>query len=117
MQFEGSTSATSPLPHNDEVPGSAGAGCTGAETTNAQLQAMQALTDTALSHLALDDLLREVVDRVTAVMGVDHVAILLLDEDGRTLTVRAARGLLEDGADRVQIPVGQGVGGRIALSR
>src|SRR5262249_62087736 len=99
MQFEGSTSATSPLPHNDEVPGSAGAGCTGAESTNAQLQAMQALTDTALSQLALDDLLREVVDSVTAGMGVDHVAILLVDVDCRTQTVRAARGLRGDGED------------------
>src|SRR5262245_31254712 len=72
-----------------------------AAATNAQLQAMQALTDTALSHLALDDLLPEVLDRVTAVMGVDHVAILLLDEDRRTLTVRAARGPLGEAVDRV----------------
>ncbi len=78
---------------------------------------LQALTDTALSHLALDDLLRELLGRVLAVMDVDHVGILLLDEDGRTLTVRAARGVLEDGVGRVRIPVGQGLGGRIAASR
>src|SRR5260370_6676873 len=77
---------------------------------------LQALTDTALSHLALDDLLRELLGRVLAVMDVDHVGILLLDEDGRTLTVRAARGVLEDGVGRVRIPVGQGLGGRIAAS-
>ena len=63
-----------------------------AEATNAQLRAMQALTDTALSHLALDDLLPELLGRVTAVMGVDNVAISLLDEDDRTLTCGAARG-------------------------
>jgi signal transduction histidine kinase len=88
-----------------------------AERTNAQLQALQALTDTALSHLALDDLLGKLLDRVTGVMSVDHVGILLLDADGQKLRVRAACGVLVDGVGRVQIPMGQGVGGRIAASR
>src|SRR5258707_11092342 len=88
-----------------------------AAATNAQLQAMQALTDTALSHLALDDLLRELLGRVTAVMGVDTVGITLLDEDGQALTLRAARGLGEEDVCRVQIPVGRGFLGRVAASR
>ncbi len=88
-----------------------------AEATNAQLQAMQALTDTALSHLALDDLLRELLGRVTAVLGVDNVAILLLDENDQTLTVRAARGPEEEAIGRTRIPVGQGFSGRIAASK
>jgi hypothetical protein len=36
------------------------------------------LTDPTLSHLALDDLLRVLLGRVTAVIGVDHVGIYLL---------------------------------------
>ena len=88
-----------------------------AEATNAQLRALQALTDTALSHLALDDLLHELLDRVTAVMGVDHVGIFLVDADGQALTIRAARGLLVEHVGQVQIPVGQGVAGRVAASR
>jgi PAS domain S-box-containing protein len=67
-----------------------------AETTNVQLRALEALTDTALSPLALDDLLRELLGRVQAVMGVDHAAILLLEEDGQTITARAIRGLAEE---------------------
>src|SRR5260221_9498842 len=85
--------------------------------TNARLRALQALTDAALSHLALDDLLRELLGRVTAVMGVDTVGITLLDEDGRTLTLRAARGWGEEDVGRVQIPVGRGLLGRVAASR
>ncbi|HEV2458202.1 MAG TPA: PAS domain S-box protein [Ktedonobacterales bacterium] len=81
------------------------------------LEALQALTDTALSHLGLDDLLRELLDRIVVVIGVDSVAILLLDEDGQHLTVRAARGLEEAVATRVQVPVGQGFAGRIAATR
>src|SRR5215469_967073 len=88
-----------------------------ADATNAQLRAMQALTDTALSHLSLDDLLAEVLDRATAVMDVDNVAILLVEDDGRTLAMRAARGQLEEDVGRVRIPVGRGLAGRIAARR
>ncbi|HZC79225.1 MAG TPA: PAS domain S-box protein, partial [Ktedonobacterales bacterium] len=85
-----------------------------AEATNGRLGALQALTDTALSSLALDDLLRELLGRVHAVMGVDNVAILLLDEDGQTLTLRAIRGEEVGGVGRTKIPLGRGVAGRIA---
>jgi PAS domain S-box-containing protein len=88
-----------------------------AEAANAQLQALQALTDTALSHLALDDLLHELLCRVTGVMGVDQVGILLLDADARTLILRAACGLLEAAPGYDRFAMGQGFPGRIAASR
>ena len=88
-----------------------------AEAANTQLQALQALTDSALSHLALDDLLDELLGRVTAVLGVDNVGILLWEEDGQTLTLRAARGLLEEAIGRERVAVGQGLPGRVAASR
>ncbi len=81
------------------------------------LEALQALTDTALSHLGLENLLRELLDRIVAVIGVDSAAILLLDDDGQHLTVRAARGLEEAVAAKVQVPVGKGFAGRIAATR
>ena len=88
-----------------------------AEAANEELRQVQALTDTALSHLGLDDLLRELLDRICTVMGVASVAILLLDADGQQLTVRAARGLEEAAAAKLQIPVGRGLVGRIAATR
>ena len=88
-----------------------------AEATNARLGALEALTDTALSHRALDDLLHELLGRVTAVLGVDHIGILLLDEDGQTLTLQAACGLLVEHVGQVQSPMGQEFAGRIAASR
>ncbi len=112
-RFAHSTSA--PARGEDRVP-SAQATRAAAAATNAQLQALLALTDTALSNLALDDLLPELLGRLTAVMGVDNAALLLLDEDGQTLTVRAARGLLEGEAGRVQPPVGQEFACPIAAS-
>jgi PAS domain S-box-containing protein len=88
-----------------------------AEAANAQLQALQALTDTALSHLALDDLLHELLCRVTDVMSVDQVGILLLDEDAQMLTLQAACGLLETAPGYDRFAMGQGFPGRIAASR
>src|SRR5258706_1609307 len=88
-----------------------------AEATNARLSALQALTDTALSSLALDDLLRELLGRVPAVMGVDNIAILLLEEDGQTLTLRAIRGQEVGAVGRTKIQLGRGVAGRVAASR
>jgi len=105
-----------PARGEDRVPRVDAAGAAAAATT-AQLQAMQALTDTALSHLALDDLLRELLGRVTVVMGVDQVGIFLLDADGRTLTLRAACGLLETAPGYDRFAMGQGFPGRIAASR
>jgi signal transduction histidine kinase len=90
---------------------------TKAEVAQTQLQALLALTDTALSHLTLDDLLRELLGRVTDVMGVDQVVILLLDEGGQTLTVRAARGVLANMIGRTQVAMGKGFPGRIAASQ
>lgn len=87
------------------------------QTANQDLRRLQALTDTALAHLGLDDLLPEVLGRVREVLAVDNVVVLLLDAEGRELRVRAARGLQEEVATGVRVPVGLGFSGRIAASR
>ncbi|HTF37445.1 MAG TPA: ATP-binding protein, partial [Blastocatellia bacterium] len=76
---------------------------------------LQTVTDTALSHLALDDLLREMLVRIQEYLGADAAAILLVTEDGKYLAGRIAIGL-EDEAT-VRVPMGRGVAGRIAISR
>src|SRR5690348_13342783 len=78
------------------------------------LRALQALTDTALSHLSLEALLPELLERVHAVMQVDNVAILLVDEATQELEVSAARGPEEELIGQVRIPLGVGFAGRIA---
>ncbi|WIG59979.1 MAG: hypothetical protein OJF49_002727 [Ktedonobacterales bacterium] len=88
-----------------------------AETAAEELRRIQAVTDTALSHLTLDDLLAELLDRIHAVMGVEDIAILLLEPDGRHLVIRAARGLEDAVAAPAKIPVGQGFSGHIAATR
>jgi PAS domain S-box-containing protein len=88
-----------------------------AEKATDSIARLQAVTDTALQHLTLDDLLSEMLVRVRDLLETDSVAILLLSEDGTYLTVRAALGLEERVAHEVKVPVGRGIAGHIAASR
>jgi signal transduction histidine kinase len=77
-----------------------------------QLRKLQALSDAALSHLTLDELLDELLLRLRETFGSDTSAVLL--REGDELVVRAAAGLYEVGA---RIPIGHGFAGRIAADR
>ena len=83
----------------------------------ARLDRLQAVTDIALTDLDLDDMLDKVLDRVLDVLGVDTAAVLLLDESGRELVARAARGIEEEVRQGVRIPWGHRFAGRIAAER
>ncbi len=87
-----------------------------AERAAESIQRLQALTDSALGRLTLDDLLHEMLARIRELLEADSAAILLLTEDGQSLAVSAAIGLEEE-IGRMHIPVGQGVAGCIAASR
>jgi len=84
------------------------------EATAERLRHLQAVTDTALAHLRLDDLLRELIGRIRDALAADTVVILLLTEDESELAVRAAYGLEEEVAQGIRIPMGRGIAGRIA---
>jgi anti-sigma regulatory factor (Ser/Thr protein kinase)/putative methionine-R-sulfoxide reductase with GAF domain len=82
-----------------------------------QLEHVYRLADPALAELALEPLLAELLSRAKDILGVDTVAILLLDEDAQELVARAAKGLEEEVERGVRIPVGAGFAGRIAAGR
>ena len=82
-----------------------------------RIEDLQAVTDAALAHLELDDLLEELLLRARTILGADTAAILLLDEATDELVARAARGLEEEVEAGVRIPVGQGFAGRVAADR
>ncbi|HYI35252.1 MAG TPA: SpoIIE family protein phosphatase [Thermoleophilaceae bacterium] len=88
-----------------------------ARDSASQLRDLQRVTDAALSSLPLNQLLDTLLERVRQILGVDTVAILLLEEDGRTLAARAAKGLEEEVERGVRIPVGGGFAGRVAAER
>ncbi len=81
------------------------------------LPRLQRLTDAALTHLQLDDLLDALLDRVRELLEADTCAILLLDESTDELVACAARGIEEEVEQGVRIPVGGGFAGRVAATR
>ena len=79
-----------------------------------RLEHIQAITDAALAHLEVDDLLDVLLPRIRTILGADTCAVLLLEEDRQELVARAAVGLEEEVERGVRIPLGRGFAGRVA---
>ena len=88
-----------------------------AEEAVARLEDVQRVTETTLAYLDLDDLLEELLKRVTDILQADTAAVLLVEDDGRTLAARAAKGLEEEVERGFRLPVGRGFAGRVAATR
>jgi PAS domain S-box-containing protein len=87
-----------------------------AEHSAESIRRLQAVTDSALAPLTLDDLLHEMLSRIRELLATDFAAILLLTEDEQWLSVRATIGW-EETVTGLLVPVGQGLAGYIAASR
>lgn len=102
-----------------------------AEDAAQRLRALQAVTDTALSSLPVDDLLQTLLERLRTTMQVDVASVLLLRDDATgavgaadapgeaarpVLDVRATVGLAR-APGPFHLAIGQGLAGRIAQSR
>jgi serine phosphatase RsbU (regulator of sigma subunit) len=86
-----------------------------ADRATESLRRLQAVTDVALSHLQLRELLDELLNRVSAMLDVDFAAIVLAEEDD-TLQVSATRGLPEELVE-LRLHPGEGFVGRVAAAR
>lgn len=92
-------------------------GVASAEDPLARLADVQRVTEAALAYLDLEDLLNELLRRVVEILKGDTAAILLLEDDGRTLAARAAKGLEEEVERGFRLPIGRGFAGRVAATR
>jgi K+-sensing histidine kinase KdpD len=90
---------------------------TGLRASADRLQRLQAVTDAALAHLEVDELLRVLLPRIRDILGADTCAVLLLDEGSNELVARAAVGIEEEVDAGVRIPVGGGFAGRVAATK
>src|SRR4051794_28975733 len=81
------------------------------------LAELQRMVDATLAHLAIDDLLEELLNRIVEIVSADTAAFLLLEANGRILRARAAKGIEEEVEQGVRLPVGPGFAGRIAAER
>ncbi len=82
-----------------------------------RLEELQRVTDATLAFLSEDDLLTELLERLSALLKSDTAAILMLEPSGDRLRARAAIGIEEEVEQGVTIPVGRGFAGRIAAER
>jgi serine phosphatase RsbU (regulator of sigma subunit)/anti-sigma regulatory factor (Ser/Thr protein kinase) len=89
----------------------------GADESTIRLEDVERVTEVALAYLDLDDLLAELLQRITDILRTDTAAVLLVEEDGRTLAARAAKGLEEEVERGFRLPIGQGFAGRVAATR
>ena len=103
-----------PEPTNQEE---VAAGPATAEEAVGRLEDVQKVTEATLAYLDLDDLLAELLQRVTDILHTDTAAVLLVEDDGRTLAARAAKGLEEEVERGFRLPVGRGFAGRVAATR
>ena len=79
-----------------------------------RLRGIESVTDVALVHLDVEDLLDELLVRVREVLDVDTAAVLLIDRMAGELVATAASGLEEEVHQGVRVPVGVGFAGRVA---
>ncbi len=79
-----------------------------------RIEHIQVVTDAALAHLEVDELLAVLLPRIRDILRADTCAVLLLDDDTRELVARAALGIEEEVEQGVRIPLGAGFAGRVA---
>jgi anti-sigma regulatory factor (Ser/Thr protein kinase)/putative methionine-R-sulfoxide reductase with GAF domain len=82
-----------------------------------RLRRIESVTDAALAHLSVEDLLAELLERVRGLLEVDTVAVLLLDASSEELVATAAKGIEAEVRQGVRIPLGRGFAGRIAAEK
>jgi len=87
-----------------------------AESPESTLRKLRRVSEAALQHLTLHELLPSLLERIVEVLDAETSAILLIEDDG-LLHVRATIGLERELPDAIPIPVGQGLAGRVAAER
>jgi PAS domain S-box-containing protein len=87
-----------------------------AEAVADTIRKLQTITDVALRHLALDDLLRELLAQITDILEVEGAAIGLLDETGNALVIEATYGYAQTVDRGFRVALGEGFTGKIAAT-
>jgi GAF domain-containing protein len=82
-----------------------------------KLENIRAITDEGFASMDVDEFLGALLERVREILDVDTAVVLLLDRGKRYLVATAAKGIEEEVAQAVRVPVGQGFAGRVAAER
>jgi serine phosphatase RsbU (regulator of sigma subunit)/CheY-like chemotaxis protein/anti-sigma regulatory factor (Ser/Thr protein kinase) len=87
-----------------------------AEAVARTVRTLQILSDAALSHLEMDGLTAELVERTATLFQADAACLLLRDENAPGLGVHASRGRLPVPVEG-RVMLGEGTFGRLAVER
>jgi PAS domain S-box-containing protein len=87
-----------------------------ARALSEQSRAIQRILEVALTYPTVEDLLPDLLRRILGLMDVEDAAILLMNADGRALTIAATEGV-EEGQVGTIVPMGAGLAGRAAAER
>ena len=88
-----------------------------ADAATARIRALRAVTDPGLATLSFHDLLSDLLSRIRKHLAADYATVLELSTDGTILEACASDGLDEEVKRRVRMPVGEGLSGRVAVTR
>lgn len=88
-----------------------------AEAAATALEMLGRITEAALSSLQVDEVLDALVKQLRGAFAVDTVAVVLVDEQRRELSLRAGAGLDAELASGLRFPDQHGVAGRIFTER
>ncbi len=86
-------------------------------TDDYRLHRIESVTDAALAHLDVEDLLIELLDRVRELLEVDTASVFLIDFSSQQLVATAARGIEAVVRQGIRIPMGKGFAGRVAAKK
>ena len=75
------------------------------QAAHAQLRALQSVTDVALNHLELDDLLSELLARVRDITGSDLAEVLLIDDEHMETRVTVSGTIAAEPGGIVRVPL------------
>ncbi len=87
-----------------------------AEAALRELRAIGRITDVAIGRSTYDEMLHELLARLSEELAVDEASVLLLDDATGELVMSATHGPLDERERAVRLPPGAGVAGRVAAS-
>lgn len=87
-----------------------------AETVLRELRAIGRITDVAIGRSTYDEMLRELLARISEELSVDEASVLLLDDATHELVMVATHGPPDVNELSLRVPLGAGVAGRVAAT-
>ena len=86
------------------------------QTLTSALESIDLVTEPSPDRQSLDDALEVMLERVSRALAADAGVIYVLSDDEKVLTMQAASGLAGISDSVLDVPVGQGIVGRVAAS-